>query len=266
MPLEVAQRAQDEGSVAIIVQVGALAQPEGVLTAQAVQIQREAIRAMEVQVLNDLAGTNYRLVRQFETIPFLALEVEPDALAALTQSAGVVGVTEHHLYAPSLAESTPLVEADRSWTAGFDGNGWTVVVLDDGADSSHPFLSGKIVEEACFSRNGDCPNGTTTQMGAGAGVPCTYDCPHGTHVAGIAVGQSSAFSGVARGASLIPIQAFSRFTGSDCGPSGGTCALSYTTDQVAALEHVFLMLRTSHQIAAVNMSLGGGRILRSGIL
>ena len=213
---------------------------------------------MEVQVLNDLAGTNYRLVRQFETIPFLALEVEPDALAALTQSAGVVGVTEDHLYAPSLAESTPLVEADRSWTAGFDGNGWTVVVLDDGADSSHPFLSGKIVEEACFSRNGDCPNGTTTQMGAGAGVPCTYDCPHGTHVAGIAVGQSSAFSGVARGASLIPIQVFSRFTGSDCGPSGGTCALSYTTDQVAALEHVFLMLRTSHQIAAVNMSLGGG--------
>ena len=31
VPLEVAQRAQDEGSVAIIVQVGALAQPEGYL-------------------------------------------------------------------------------------------------------------------------------------------------------------------------------------------------------------------------------------------
>ncbi len=80
-----------------------------------------------------------------------------------------------------------------------------------------------MVAQACFSANSSCPNGGTTQVGPGAGVPCTYavnGCKHGTHVAGIAAGQGATFSGVAKGANLIAIQVFSRFTGTACAAEG----------------------------------------------
>jgi hypothetical protein len=68
------------------------------------------------------------------------------------------------------------------------------------------------------------------------------------------------FSGVARGASIIAIQVFSKFTGNTCTNIGYTspCALSYTSDQISGLERVY-DLRTSFNIASVNMSLGGGQ-------
>jgi subtilisin len=202
------------------------------------------------------------VTRRFRTIPFLALEVERDALAVLETSSFVLGVSEDFLDAPFLAQSAPLVEAAQAWAAGFDGTGWMVAILDTGVDNVHPFLSGKVVEEACFSLNGSCPDGSTTQIGPGAGIPCTYavsGCRHGTHVAGIAAGQGESFSGVAKGAGLIAIQVFSRFTGPNCaGQIEDPCALSFVSDQIAGLEHVY-GLGASLQIASVNMSLGGGR-------
>jgi subtilisin family serine protease len=154
-----------------------------------------------------------------------------------------------------------LVEADQAWALGFDGIDWAVAVLDTGVDSGHRFLTGKVVDEACFSGNGSCPDGNTTQIGPGSGIPCTYaarGCQHGTHVAGIAAGQGHRFSGVARGASLISIQVFSRFTGAICNSQGeDPCALSFISDQIAGIEHVF-GLAAGLQIASVNMSLGGG--------
>ena len=136
-----------------------------------------------------------------------------------------------------------------------------VAVLDTGVYSAHPFLAGKVVSEACYSATGDCPNGKTEQIGAGAGETCTYaslSCPHGTHVSGIATGRGSEFSGVARGAGIIALQVFSRFTGSDCDDDvEDPCAKSYTSDTIAALERVY-ELRDTYKIAAANMSLGGG--------
>ncbi len=263
VPADIAAKAQAEGTVRIIVQLDVPTRPEGILGSPlAVSTQRQAIAAGQAAVLADLTGTNHRVARQFATIPFLALEVGPDALAALERSARVLGVTEDRLDVPSLAESVPLVEADQAWAAGFDGTGWSVAVVDTGVDNVHPFLSGKVVEEACFSGNSNCPDGSTTQIGPGAGVPCDYapnGCRHGTHVAGIAAGQGDSFSGVAKGAGVIAIQVFSLFTGANCAGAGeDPCALSFTSDQIAGLEHVF-NLSASGQIASANMSLGGGR-------
>ncbi len=254
-------KAQKEGSVRVIVQVSVPFKAEGnLINSLAVASQRKGITTAQDRLLQELRSTNYRITRRFETIPFVALEAGIQALAAVEQSGLVISVEEDRLSSPMLFESVPIVEGHQAWAKGFDGNGWTVAVLDTGVDKTHPFLSGKVVAEACFSGNGNCPNGEITQIGSGAGIPCTYaagSCTHGTHVAGIAAGSGSSFSGVAKGANIIAIQVFSEFTGDICGDAEDPCALTYTSDWIAALMHVY-NLRSSFQIAAANMSLGVG--------
>ena len=182
-------------------------------------------------------------------------------------------VVEDALHAPALPDSVPLVEASQAWSQGYDGSGTVIAILDTGVDKTHPFLAGKVVEEACYSSTVAghattlCPNGQSTQVGAGAGVNCslsiTTSCFHGTHVAGIAAGNNGtyagvgAISGVARGATIMAVQVFSRFgSTSDCGGTA-PCILTYTSDYIAGLSRVY-SLRNQYHFASVNMSLGGG--------
>jgi subtilisin family serine protease len=95
-------------------------------------------------------------------------------------------------------------------------------------------------------------------VGAGAAAPCGADgCEHGTHVAGIAAGRGSDFSGVAPDADIIAVQVFSRFTGPACGGQS-ECVASFTSDQIRALDYVLQQASALH-VASANMSLGGGR-------
>jgi subtilisin family serine protease len=260
VPRALYDKAAREGPVRVIVQFRVPITPEGALqSADAVASQRQNIAAMRYAALAMLAGTSHRTIREFTTIPFVALEVAPDAISALEASPNVVGVEEDRLLSPLLSQSVPLIGADQAWAAGFDGTGIVVAIVDTGVDKTHPFLSGKVVKEACFSNNGSCPNGLTSQMGPGAGVPCGYapdGCRHGTHVTGIAAGVGAGFSGVAKGAGIIAVQVFSRLTGTPCAGDEDPCARAFTSDAIAGLEHVF-SLRGQFAIAAVNLSLGG---------
>lgn len=258
VPAELLEKARAEGNVRVIVHLDVPTTPEGYLVNAAVTNQRATIQDAQESVLAGCAGTTFRVVSRFETIPFIAMEVGIDALFALENSQLISGIAEDRSELVTLSQSTSIVEATEAWASGFDGSGWTIAVLDTGVDRSHPFLSNKVVAEACFSTNSSCPNGTSRQFGTGSGAPCTYDtegCEHGTHVAGIVAGSGSSFSGVAKGASIIAMQVFSRTTGSICGQQP-VCATTAISDQIAAMEHVF-SLRGTHNIAAVNMSLGG---------
>lgn len=230
--------------------------------------QREAIHDMRRRLLDQLAGTQFGVLRRYASIPYVALELTPEALQRLEASRLVADVYPDRLAAPALAQSSPLVQANELWESSFTGTGWTVAVVDTGIEKTHSFLSGKVIEEACFALGsdgtpgtGDCPNGTSTQLGSGAAIPCTYAtlCFHGTHVGGIAAGSGASFSGVAKGANLMSVQVFSRFTGADCGSLPSPCPLSWTSDQVAGLQRVHTLATTTPtQFASVNMSLGGG--------
>ena len=266
--------AEREGSVRVIVRLRTGFAPEGRLARPEVADQRDEIRDARAGLQEDLGGTGYRVAREFETVPFVALEASPRALEAIQRSPLAADVVEDRinkaygdepaskdLYSPNLAESSPMIQAPTMWANGFTGSGQAIAVLDTGVDSSHPFLGGRVVEEACYSASSSCPNGSTTQTGPGSGVNCTYAasaCRHGTHVAGIAAGQGSSFSGVAKGADVMSVQVFSRFTGANCGSGEDPCALSYTSDLIAGLERVYA-LRSTHNFSSVNMSLGGGR-------
>ncbi len=268
--------ARRDGVARVIVELrlpSGLHVPEGRLANLALRAaQRRGIATARAQLLTRLQASSHRVLHRYDSVPFLALEAGPDALRELEASGLQVSrVFQDKLRRPTLAESVPLVEADQMWSVGFDGTGTVVAIVDTGVDASHPFLAGRIVEEACYSStvgtrsSSLCPNGQAEQTGPGAGINCDPDvlfgCEHGTHVAGIAAGNGDSggvpFSGVAKGAGIMAVQVFSQFNRFlDCG-GFPPCLAAWDSDVIAGLERVY-ELRNTHAFGAVNMSLGGG--------
>jgi subtilisin family serine protease len=260
VPRELSERAQRDGRVRVLVRLAVPPEATAGHAPEAAERRRGSIRAAQAGVLARLPGGAEGLRRRLRTVPYMAMEVDVAGLAALAADPDVADVRADPLLRPLLAQSGPLIEADVAWDAGYDGSGQVVAVVDSGVDKTHPFLAGKVVAEACFASNRGCPNGADTQVGAGAAEPCPFDpfaCLHGTHVAGIAAGAGSSFSGVARGASILAIQVFHPST--ECIPffEPVPCARAFSSDVSAALEHVYDS-RATHPVAAVNLSLGGG--------
>jgi subtilisin len=261
-----AVRAAADGGdeIRVIVRVREPYQPEGRLGRAAATAQRARIRSRIQGVLGRVPTR--AAARRFQLIPYFAATVDAAALSRLAGDPDVVSVEEDRRARPTLIESGPLVGAPAAWASGFTGQDWTVAVLDTGVDTSHPFLAGKVVSEACYSNAGGtangtslCPGGAASSTAVGAGVHCGIGgCDHGTHVAGIVAGVGTNAAGIARDARLISMQVFTRFdTTADCGFQV-PCLLSYASDAVLALERVFI-LKDTYNIAAVNMSLGAGR-------
>ncbi len=265
----------------VIVGVNAPFRPEGELaSANAVTWQRFSIANRQRMLLDALRQMNISVndIKRFQTIPFLALEVDAAGLLALQLDPNVTEIREDRISRIDTSSANTVVNVLPAWNGGLTGSGYAVAILDTGVDFNHPSLTNKRLAEACFSTNyaphlatSACPNGTDTQTGFGASYPklppqCNDGCDHGTHVAGIAAGNGAGqggshenFRGVAPGAMLIGVNVFSIFNDTSfCGgPAFTPCTASYDSDQLRGLEHVY-SLRTTYNIASVNMSLGGG--------
>ncbi|GAA3142872.1 S8 family peptidase [Nonomuraea roseoviolacea] len=228
------------------------------------------------------AGTvgSGQVLQTLSRSPVVTLRADQAALDRLKAQPGVVSVSEDTPVPPVLAQSIPLIGADRTRAAGLTGEGYAVAVLDTGVATHHPFLGGRVTAEACFSpvdadysATSLCPGGAATQEGAGSADselgPCAdpaLDCSHGTHVAGIVAGDGVGVSGapadggVAPEAGIVAIQVFSRFDSEDyCGAGAAPCVLSFTSAQLAGLEKAREMSDDGVPIVAANLSLGGGR-------
>ncbi|MEU6784564.1 S8 family serine peptidase [Nonomuraea angiospora] len=224
------------------------------------------------------ASEGSRVLESAQSPHFFVAEVDGPTLAKLKKDNRVQSVYKDELRSPTLDVSTALIHSNRANQAGWTGRGTTVAVLDTGIDRDHPFFTGRIVDEACFSSSDAsdgavslCPNNQPSQTGPGAADAETAQCvirganacSHGTHVAGIAAGRlatGAPSNGVAPEAGILPIQIFSRVDNPMTCLIGGVsapCFLSYTSDQKLALEYIARVAKT-HNIASVNMSLGGG--------
>lgn len=82
-----------------------------------------------------------------------------------------------------LDRSTTQVSAPDAWSAGLDGTGATVAILDSGADAEHPDLEGRIIAGEDFTGAGSWNDGDG----------------HGTHVASTVGGSGQASDGAQKG-------------------------------------------------------------------
>ncbi|MBF8192636.1 S8 family serine peptidase [Nonomuraea sp. K274] len=224
------------------------------------------------------ASEGSRVVESARSDRFFVAELDDSTLATLRKDVRVQAVYKDELLPAILDASTNVIRSTQANQAGWTGSGTTVAVLDTGIDRDHPFFAGRLVDEACFSSSDAaegtvslCPNNQASQLGAGAAdaetAQCLVDganaCSHGSHVTGIAAGRRAAGApsdGVAPAAGIMAIQVFNRVDDALRCTAAGTrapCFLSYVSNQKLALEHVARVART-HNVAAVNMSLGGG--------
>ena len=77
------QKAQREGSVRVIVRLRTDFVPEGRLDGIEVADQRDEIESAQAGLQENLQGTGYQTLREYETIPYIALKVSPQALQAI---------------------------------------------------------------------------------------------------------------------------------------------------------------------------------------
>lgn len=188
-----------------------------------------------------------------------AAPLDATTAAALRARPDIAAVTPNRVLAPA-ATHLDRIGAPAAWRAGLRGDGQTIAVLDTGVDATNPNLAGVVRAEACFTTpraggGGDCPNGSTAQIGVGAAVPCTGrpDCSHGTHVASVAAGIGPGAVGVAPGAGLVAVQVFSSVRAVD------ERVLTDEASLVRALEWLE-GVQAAQPIAAVNLSLGGAPV------
>ncbi len=295
VPPEVQEQLGRLGVARVIVSLAPPPSLPGAASPASAAARQRVLAGLQDAVLADLATAGARVqgVSRFAVVPGLALVTDGVGLARLAASPLVMAIQPNRLSRPLDLQSNQIMNvspATGAWAMGYDGEGWIVAVLDTGVQTLptvHPFLAPALgaatasgTAEWCFSAAGDptpgpgqsslCPSGLPAESGPGASNDCPLSvdgCGHGTHVAGIAVGRDAAgtpgYAGTARRAGLISMQVFTRFenaTADGCGVGRpAPCVRSYDSDQILALEQVLAQHNLGRKIAAVNMSLGGGK-------
>lgn len=223
-----------------------------------VAYSQTAIRQAQEALSVNMQQFGANIITQYSEFPAMAMTVNQQGLAYLRSSDLVQYVQPVEYRQQDLNTSLDLigVTTNGGQTLNIDetgvtegGPGWVVAVIDGMPNSGHSFLQGRTVSPMCWNSG----NGVTTSTPGTAA--CPYDA-HGTHVSGIVAGGGSVnltggtgpLNGVARAARIMPLGVF---------PANQSIGAS-DLDILAALNYVYSQ-RNTYPIAAVNMSLGGGR-------
>ncbi|PKG83277.1 hypothetical protein CXF85_11140 [Colwellia sp. 75C3] len=209
------------------------------------------IDVIQQKLINEMGWVNINHLVRYKNAPFIAKAVARSEYDRLRQSEFVDTIYLDKftlLRAPEASRQLPNRKTADINPKIKQVN--AVAVIDSGIDFNHPYLKNKVVAGACFSASGHCPNKEKKQFGIQAGKPCLFNgCNHGTHVAGISVGENVQHRGVAPQSQLVSINAMSH---------NGFGAGFTDSDILQSLDWV-LTNHKKYNISVVNMSLGGGR-------
>ena len=169
------------------------------------------------------------ILKDYSHLPVSFVRVHSrNALAKLLAHSGVVGVYENTIMKMVLAESLPLIKQPQVTTAGNQGAGTAVAVLDSGVDYTHTAF------------------GSCTGPGVPANCKVVYaqdfnpggNSEHGTQIAGIV-------TGVAPEAKIVDLKVF----GAD-----NTAPSSIVLEAI----NWAIVSKATYNIVALNLSLGSG--------
>jgi hypothetical protein len=126
IPREVIDRAAAHGTVLVLVGLNVPWQMESRLSEEEARGQREAIASVQRDLLTELEGRRYKVIRRYDRIPGITLEAGADVLAELARSANVTTVLLDRPSAEAEAASSEKVPWQLFKRVANDG---TVLVL-----------------------------------------------------------------------------------------------------------------------------------------
>jgi hypothetical protein len=126
IPREVIEHAAAHGTVLVLVGLNVPWQMESRLSENEARGQRDAIASVQRDLLTELEGRRYKVIRRYDRIPGIALEAGADVLAELARSANVTNVLLDRTSVDAEAMSSEKVPWQLFKRAASDG---TVLVL-----------------------------------------------------------------------------------------------------------------------------------------
>src|ERR1700691_3143593 len=190
-------------------------------------------------------GMGARLNRRIHVVKSIVLTIPVRALPALEADPEVLSVSVDHPMKGLDDTSDVATGVPSAWSAGYNGAGIGVAVIDSGINDSHPDLKDSTQSNSRVVYHQDF-TGTATSNSSGA----QYDLyGHGTHVAGI-IGGNGYLSGgneagVAPAVNLVDLRALDE-------NGAGT-----DSTVIAAIQEA-IALQNTYNIQVINLSLGRG--------
>jgi len=222
------------------------------MTPRGVELPRARLKAVRDTLERELgdirqaiSAGRVKIHQRFRLQTAFSATVDRKALEQLAAQPTVRWIEHEDVWHALTAQGLPLIHADVLHSEGYDGTGTSVAIIDTGVDASHPTLgggpipNGKVVYGKDTADHDDDPSdcGThgTAVTSIAAGLPYQWDS-----------GQSFA-GGVAPGASILAYKA----------SASDQCGSFYSGDVTAAIEDAILH-RDQYNVAAINLSIGGG--------
>ena len=244
---QIASALSTEGKVTVIVGLSELNQANSLSASLIKSAKTQFLRS--TPVVKSLVSRSIQVIDELEHLPFVVMQVDIMGLQTLKTHPKVISIEADFPHEAYLKEAVPdIFGIENPWGKSiYNGAGTWVAILDSGVNVGHPMFQGKQIIQACFTSDNSCPNNTNTQYGGNAADPIPKGkSNHGTHVAGVAVGNyipAKQFGGVAHKANLIAVQVFDQD------------GLAYNTSLLRALNYIYSLLPVAN-IAAVNISIG----------
>ena len=142
------------------------------------------------------AGEDIRIIRTYDTISAVAVDITKEGLKRIKNDPYVRGIVLNRVFHVTLNQSVPLIHASHVWNLTVNGQNLTgknetICITDTGIDMTHPAFTNKIVGGYDFVNEDPTPQD---------------DNNHGTHCAGIALGNMTGVRGVAPDAKVVPVK------------------------------------------------------------
>jgi len=197
------------------------------------------------EMTSRFSARDFSVRRSFALRAAYSARVTRRALAEILARTDVLRVEPVIVMQAHVVEGVKLMHADTVHARGWSGRGGSIAIIDTGVDPLHPALGGAPLPNSKVVYGLDTADGDVDPN----------DCNgHGTAVASIAAGSSSALAGgISFAGGVAPEATILAYKASP----DGECGTFYLDDVVHAIDDAILH-RDEFNVVAINLSFGGG--------